>query len=83
MAGNDAEQILSDIEAIRNRLADSLDELVDRSNPKNIAARQADKFKAKFKNPDGSARLDVVVPIAAGVVGVIGLAIVGRRLFKN
>ena len=47
------DQLVDEIEDIRIRLAGTIDELIDRSNPKNVARRQLDKVKARFVTPDG------------------------------
>lgn len=76
------DQLVSEIEEIRLRLAGTIDELIDRSNPKNIAQRQFDRVKARFINPDGSVRTENVVPTVAITVAVLGGIVVIRRLLN-
>ncbi|WP_221933671.1 DUF3618 domain-containing protein [Aeromicrobium piscarium] len=76
------DQLVDEIEDIRIRLAGTIDELIDRSNPKNVARRQLDKVKARFVTPDGSVRVENVVPVVAITVAVVGGIVVVRRLLS-
>ena len=78
-AQRDPDQLVADIEATRNRLASTIDQIVDRANPKNVARRGAENVKAKFVAPDGSVRMETVAPVAGALVGVIVLVVVLRR----
>jgi hypothetical protein len=77
---NDA--LVDEIEQTREHLARTIDELVDRASPKNIASRQVDRVKARFVAPDGSPRFETIVPVVGGVVAVVAAAVVLRRLLK-
>ncbi|CAN5340514.1 hypothetical protein BH09ACT10_BH09ACT10_16020 [soil metagenome] len=77
------DQLVDEIDEIRERLADTVDALVDRVSPKSIAKRTVKGVKAKFVSDDGSVRLETVVPIVVGVVAFVGLAVVGRRVFRD
>ncbi|MDQ3325918.1 MAG: DUF3618 domain-containing protein [Actinomycetota bacterium] len=74
------EQIVSDIEGTREQLAQTIDALVDRTNPKNVAARTLDSVKAAFFAPDGSPRMDQFAKVGGAVVGVIAVVVVLRRV---
>ena len=74
------DDIVDEIEQIRERLAGTVDQLVDRTNPKNIARRSLADVKAKFVAPDGSVRLETVVPVVLGVVGTVAAVVVLRRV---
>ncbi|WP_087622124.1 DUF3618 domain-containing protein [Aeromicrobium sp. PE09-221] len=76
------DQLVDEIEDIRIRLAGTIDELIDRSNPKNVARRQLAKVKARFVAPDGSVRVENVVPVVAITVAVVGGIVVVRRLLS-
>ena len=72
--------MVRDIEATRDRLAETIDAIVDRTNPKNIARRAIDRVKARFVNPDGSPRIETIAPVAGAVVGTVVLIVGVRRL---
>lgn len=74
------DQLVDEIEDIRVRLAGTIDELIDRSNPKNIVKRQIEQVKAHFVAPDGSVRVENVVPVVAITTAIVGGIIVVRRL---
>jgi hypothetical protein len=75
--------IVRDIEATRHRLAGTIDEIVDRTNPKNIARRTLDRVKARFVEPDGSPRMETIAPVAGAVVGTVILIVGVRRLLAR
>jgi anti-sigma factor RsiW len=75
-----AEQIEADIAATRARLASTVDELVDRANPRNVARREVEKAKAQVFDERGQLRTQKIVAIGGAAVGVIGLLLLIRRL---
>ncbi|MER7243613.1 DUF3618 domain-containing protein [Kribbella sp. NBC_00662] len=75
-----AEQIEADIAATRLRLASTVDELVDRANPKNVALRQVEQAKSQVFDEQGQLRTQKIVAVAGAVVGVVGVLLVIRRL---
>jgi hypothetical protein len=80
-AGNRTpDALVRDIEAARDRLAGTIDEIVDRTNPKNVARRTLGRVRARFINEDGSPRIENIAPVAGGIVGVAALIVVVRRL---
>lgn len=78
----DIDDLVAQIDQIRGRLADTVDELVDRAHPKAIAARAVDGVKAKFVDETGSPRMEAIVPVALGVAGVVAAFVVLRRLTR-
>jgi Protein of unknown function (DUF3618) len=78
-ARRDPDMLVADIEATRDRLATTIDQIVDRANPKNIARRGIESVKARFVAPDGSVRMETAGPVAGVVVGVVVLVVVLRR----
>lgn len=82
MAQADTKALVEDIEQIRQRLADDVDQLLDRSHPKNLAKRAADDIKSRFVADDGSPRFENIVPLAAGTLAVLGALITIRRLLR-
>ena len=76
----DSDALVRDIEATRNRLAGTIDAIVDRSNPKNVAHRTLERVKARFISPDGSPRLENIVPVAGAAMGVVVVIVVLRSI---
>jgi hypothetical protein len=72
--------LVDDIEKTREQLAVTIDALVDRASPKNIAARQLERLKAQFVAPDGSPRLDQIGKVAGAVVGLVVVVVIIRRV---
>jgi hypothetical protein len=75
-----AEQIEADIAATRARLASTVDELVDRASPKNLALRQVEQAKSQVFDEQGQLRTQKIVAVAGAVAGVVGVLLVIRRL---
>lgn len=85
-AGGDTrspDQLVDDIEVVRERLAATIDQITDRANPKNIAQRKLDDLKARFLNRDGSPRMETILPVAGAVVGAITLIVVIRHFVRD
>ncbi|MFF0269691.1 DUF3618 domain-containing protein [Kribbella sp. NPDC004536] len=75
-----AEQIEADIAATRLRLASTVDELVDRANPKNVIERQVEQAKSQVFDEHGQLRTQKIVAVAGAVAGVVGVLLVIRKL---
>jgi len=75
-------ELIDEIEQIRERLADTVDALIDRTNPKTIARRGLVNIKNRFVDETGSPNLDTILPVAGGVAAVIGAIVVIRRLLR-
>jgi hypothetical protein len=73
--------IENDIEATRERLASTIDELVYRTSPKTIAKREANAVKGFFVGPQGP-RTDNILKVVGGVVGVVVVFSVLRKIVK-
>lgn len=82
MANAQSDELVDEIEVIRERLAVTVDALVDRSNPKNIARRGLESLKSRFVDETGSPRLETIIPVVGGTVAVIAGIIVIRRLLR-
>ena len=63
--------IETDIEVTRERLASTIDQLVYRASPKTIARREVNQVKGYFVAADGSPRTDNIVKVVGGVVAVV------------
>ena len=69
-----------EMEQTRERLAATIDELVDRTNPKNVAQRRVAAFKAVFVDANGDPRTDNVLKVVGGVFGFVGVLVLIRRV---
>lgn len=76
------ETIESEIEATRDRLAHTIDQLVYRSSPKTIAKREFASFKGFFVDPVTGPRTDNIVKVAVGVGGFVAVMLVIRKVSK-
>ncbi len=82
MGDRNLNAIESDIEITRERLASTIDQLVHRTSPKTIAKREVNQFKRYFVDADGAPRTDNIVKVAAGVVGVVVVFGLIRKIVK-
>ena len=73
------DELVDDIEVVRERLAATIDQISDRANPKNVVRRQFEDLKARFVNADGSPRLENIAPVAGVAVGALVLIVVVRH----
>jgi hypothetical protein len=71
-----------EMEETRERLAETIDELIDRTNPKNVARREADAVKAVFVDDQGNPRTENILKAAGGVAGFIVLLVLIRRVTR-
>lgn len=78
----ETDALVEEIEQIRLRLADTVDELVERGHPKAVAHRAIGKVKAKFVDETGSPRMETIVPVVAGVAAVVAGLVLIRRLTR-
>ena len=70
-----------EIEETRQRLAGTIDQLIYRSNPKTIARREVAAVKGFFVDVrSGRPRTDNILKVAGGVVGVVALFVVVRKV---
>ena len=70
-----------EIEQTRQRLAETIDQLAYRANPKTIVGREVTTIKAHFVETEtGAPRTDNIIKVAAGVVGVIVVLALVRRV---
>jgi len=70
-----------EIEEARERLAGTIDQLLYRSHPKTIVSREVAQVKAHFVDVHtGEPRTDNILKVAGGVVGVIALFVVLRKI---
>ena len=83
MTQPDPAAIEADIDATRERLAETVDELAVRLRPKEIGRRSVNdalaRVRAATTTPDGALRTERVAAVAAAVVSLLGLVLLGRR----
>ena len=73
----------SEIEATRERLAATIDQLVYRAHPKTIASRQAASIKGHFVDlQTGQPRTDTILKVAGGVVGAVVAVALIRKIVR-
>lgn len=77
----DPAALASDIEETRERLAQTIDQLMYRASPKTIAARQVAEVKGFFVDPlTGEPRTENILKVVGGVVGFVSLLVVVRKV---
>ena len=69
-----------EMEQTRERLAATIDQLVNRTSPKNVLHRRVAAVKAVFVDADGDPRTDNVLKVVGGVFGFVGLLVLIRRV---
>jgi hypothetical protein len=74
----------AEMEATRERLADTIDQLVYRTSPKTIARREITSVKGYFVDlQTGQPRTTNILKVAGGVVGVFALLAVVRAVTRD
>lgn len=72
--------IETDMEATRERLAATIDQLAYRASPKTIVKREIATLRSHFVDAQGNPRTDNILKVAGAVVGVVVLVVITRRL---
>ena len=72
--------IEQDMEQTRARLAATIDQLVDRTNPKNVVKREVNAVKRTFVDEQGNPRTENILKVAGGVAGLVVLLVVIRKV---
>jgi uncharacterized protein DUF3618 len=76
------ESIEDDMEATRQRLAGTIDQLVHRASPKTIAKREVEGLRARFVDAQGNPRTDNILKVAGAVVGFVVFVVVIRKVTR-
>lgn len=80
---NDLSSLETEIEQTRERLAHTIDELVYRASPKTVMSRQLATTKAHFVDTQtGAPRTDNILKVAGGVLGVIVVFALVRKIVR-
>ncbi len=72
----------TEIEAARERLAGTIDQLAYRASPKTIVRREIASVKAHYVDVDGSPRTDNILKTAGVVVGFVAVMVMVRKLAR-
>ena len=81
--GNDTSSLEHEIEATRERLAGTIDQLIHRASPKTIVGRQVETTKAHFVDAKGQPRTDNILKVVGAVVGTVVLVVVIRKVVAD
>ena len=76
------DELVQEIDEIRERLAQTVDELVGAVHPRSIAQRAMASMKGKFVDETGAVRTEVVLPLVGGTAAVIAAAVVVRKVVR-
>jgi hypothetical protein len=76
------EVIEKDLEATREQLADTIDQLLYRASPKTIIKREIASIRAFFVDPQGNPRTDNILKVAGGVAGFVAFVVVIRKVTR-
>lgn len=80
---NQPSDIEREIEEARERLAGTIDQLLHRSHPKTIVSREVAQVKSYFvDSATGEPRTDNILKTVGGVVGVIAVFVVLRKITR-
>lgn len=71
-----------EMEATRERLASTIDQLTYRAHPKTIVRREIADIKAFFLDGDGNPRTDNIVKVAGAVVGFVTVMALMRKVAR-
>ncbi len=71
-----------EIEATRERLAATIDQLAYRASPKTIVRREINGLKAHFVDAQGNPRTDNILKVVGGVVGFAVFVVVVRKVSR-
>ncbi|HEX7738665.1 MAG TPA: DUF3618 domain-containing protein [Marmoricola sp.] len=82
MADKKMSAIEQEIEATRERLASTIDELAYRASPKTIAQREVETVKGFFVDESGAPRTDNIVKVVGGFLGVVVVFAVVRKIAR-
>jgi hypothetical protein len=74
--------IEQEMDATRERLASTIDELAYRASPKTIVRREIASLKAVYVDPQGRPRTDNILKTAGVVVGVVASFVLIRKVSK-
>ena len=71
-----------DIEQTRERLARTIDQLADRTNPKNVVKREVRSIRRTFVDDQGNPRTENILKVVGGVAGFVVVLVVIRKVTR-
>jgi hypothetical protein len=71
-----------DMEETRERLAETIDELLYRTNPKTVVRRELAVVKGYFVDSQGNPRTENILKVVGGIAGFVGMLVVIRRVTR-
>ena len=71
-----------EMEETRERLADTIDQLVYRVSPKTVVRREMATVRAFFVDPHGNPRTDNILKLVGGVLGAAAVVLIMRRVTR-
>ena len=74
------DRIEQDIDETRARLAATIDQLVDRTSPKNVARREMVAVRRTFVDDQGNPRTENILKVVAGIAGFVAVLVVIRKV---
>lgn len=77
------DELVDEIEQVREHLAFTIDQLIDRTNPKNVAKRSLASLKARFVDEQGGPRFETILPVVGGVLAFAGIVVVIRKVVND
>jgi hypothetical protein len=77
------EEIEAEIAATRARLASTVDELVDKAHPRNVAKRQVEQARAQVFDAEGNLRTERIATVAGAIAAVLAVLLIVRRLVNR
>lgn len=69
-----------EMDATRDRLAGTIDQLVHRASPKTIARREVASVRAHFVDASGAPRTDNILKAAGAVAGFVVVMLIIRKV---
>ena len=72
----------SEIEATRERLAQTIDQLAYRASPKTIVRREVATIRGHYVDANGNPRTDNILKTAGVVVGFVAVVLTIRKLAR-
>lgn len=82
MGDKELSAIEDEMEATREHLAETIDQLLFRASPKTIARREVRAVKGVFVEPDGHPRPGNIAKVVGGVVGVVAVFALVRKIVR-
>ncbi len=73
----------AEMEATRERLAGTIDQLVYRTSPKTIVRREITTIKGYFVDETGQPRTTNILKVAGGILGLVVLFTVVRKVASD